>query len=100
LLLKNNLQEENQLLKNNLIDLNSFDSEKYKKLDRTLITKSDKKTIAKQNLWNKLQIQTSASPEHRSCDGRNFPIATHPNRNNKVILIINDERLCNTYKLK
>jgi hypothetical protein len=43
----NELQEENQMLKNDLIDLSKYDSEKYKKLDRALITKSDKKTIAK-----------------------------------------------------
>ncbi len=43
------------MLKNDLIDLNKYDSEKYKKFDRALITKSDKKTIAKQYLLNKLQ---------------------------------------------
>jgi hypothetical protein len=43
------------MLKNYFIVLNKYDSEKYRKLDRALITKSDKKTIAKQYLWNKLQ---------------------------------------------
>jgi hypothetical protein len=47
---RDELQEENQMLKNDLIDSNKYDSEKYKKLDRTLITKSHKKTIAKQYL--------------------------------------------------
>jgi hypothetical protein len=42
----NELQEQNQMLKNDWIDLSKYDSEKYKKLNRALITKFDKKTIS------------------------------------------------------
>ncbi len=61
------------MLKNDWIDLNKSDHEKYKKLDRALITKSDKKTIAKQYLLNKLQGRASMSH-----DGRSVPAATPP----------------------
>jgi uncharacterized protein YfkK (UPF0435 family) len=33
----NEIKEENQMLKNDLIYLNKYDSEKYKKLDKTFI---------------------------------------------------------------
>jgi hypothetical protein len=61
------------MFNNDLIDLNKSDHEKYKKLDRALITKSDKKTIAKQYLLNKLQGRASMSH-----DGRSVPAATPP----------------------
>ncbi len=61
----------NFFFKNNLIDLNKYDHEKYKKLDRALTTKSDKKTVAKQYLWNKLQGRVSVSP-----DGKSASVAT------------------------
>jgi hypothetical protein len=72
----NELQEVNQFLKNDLIVLNKYDSEKYMKLDRALVTKSGNKTIAKQYLWNKLQ-----DGRHRVLidhNGRNVPIVIPP----------------------
>ncbi len=87
LVIKNNeLQEENQMFKNDLIDLNKYDS-----IDRTLITKSDKKAIAKQYLWNKLQGPSQRVLSKEAVTEEIFQLRPLPNRSNKVILIINDE---------
>ncbi len=43
------------MFENDLIELNKYDSEKYKKLDRDLITKSVKKNITKKYLWIKVK---------------------------------------------
>ena len=63
--------------------MNKYDDEKYKKLDRALITKSDKKTIAKQYLWNKLQGKP-ASLHSVESKVRNVP-------ENKVVKSMNGE---------
>jgi hypothetical protein len=52
-------------------------------LDRTFITKSDKKTIAKQYLWNKLQGRTSANLDEpqKGPKGKSVTVVTLPKQN-------------------
>jgi hypothetical protein len=59
LAIENELKSENRLMKKDLKDLNKYDPEKYKKLMITEYKKNDKKTRAKQYIYNKIHGKIS-----------------------------------------
>jgi hypothetical protein len=97
LVIKNNeLQEENLMLMNDLIDLNKYDSEKYKMLDRTFITKYDKNSIEKKIFGINYKGERQRVMSREAVTEEIFQLRPLPNGSNKIILIIDDERFYKT----
>jgi hypothetical protein len=77
------LQEENHTLKIDLKDLNKCEPDRYKKMDKALITNSDKKNIAKQYLWNKLRGEATNDDRKKT---KWYEVPSKDQRSAKVVI--------------